>query len=205
MVKKQRPRLIITGSGLNAPPAWLATRANATPWIVSSSPRARCRGGQHPVSTGLPAHYPARRCLVSQQPRNRPTRSCRRIGRRTGAYTASGRGNSRHLPIRRAGSGMAGKVRPWPPPPAVSRGTSDETQSSREFVIHGLPAVLAAHPGCSIGRGRRNAQTRPSVPGDGRHQALRAAARANGTQESLRILGRMSDTTWGWPIQQRRR
>lgn len=195
LARRHRPRLIIAGSGVNAPPAWLAAKASGTPWMVYL----------HGLDIVVD-HVGYRRIFLP-------------IIRRADAWLVNSYATAQlaiaagldanHLHILHPGVDIpeklpsADQVQAWRKqhrlgnvPLMLSVGRLTRRKGLREFVLHALPEILATHPTARlvvVGEEPHAALTSATVGLD----ALQEATRHIGAQDRLSILGVLSDEELG--------
>ncbi|TVR58967.1 MAG: glycosyltransferase family 1 protein [Candidatus Competibacteraceae bacterium] len=193
--RRHRPGLIIAGSGVNAPPAWMAARASKTPWIVYL----------HGLDLVVD-HLAYQRIFLP-------------IIRRADAWLVNSRSTARlavaagldadRLHVLHPGVAIpetlpsAEAVRHWREkhglgsrPLLLSVGRLTKRKGLREFVLRALPQILATHPEVLlvvVGEEPHAALTSAT----GGLDALREATQQTAAQENLKILGKLSDEELG--------
>lgn len=191
LARRHRSSLVIAGSGVNAPPAWLAARASNTPWIVYLHGLDLVVDHVAYQRIFLPIIRRADAWLVNSH-------STARLAVAAGL-------SANRLYVLHPGVEIpealpsAENVRAWREkhgfgnrPLLLSVGRLTRRKGLREFVVHALPAILAAHPDTLlivVGAEPHSALTSATVGLD----ALQEAARQTGAGENLRILGILSD------------
>lgn len=194
-VRRYRPELIIAGSGVNALPAWVAAQTGGTPWMVYLHGLDLVVDNIAYQRLFLPIIRRADAWLVNSHA--------------TARLAVAAGLDASHLHVLHPGVTIPAtlpsdeEVRTWREkhglgsyPLLLSVGRLTRRKGLREFVLHALPAILAAHPEVLlvvVGEEPLSALTSATVgPG-----ALWEAARQTGTKEHLKILGKLSDEELG--------
>ena len=193
--RQERPGLVIAGSGVNAPPAWLAAKASGARWMVYLHGLDLVASHLAYQRVFLPVIRRADAWLVNSHATARLADAAGLDGARVHLL---------HPGVEIPGTpACADQIRAWRDsrgfgerPLLLSVGRLTKRKGLREFVIHALPAILAAHPDTVLGVVGEEPHAALSAATVG-VEMLREAARANGTDPSLRILGRLSDTQLG--------
>lgn len=189
--RQLRPKLIIAGSGVNAPLAWLAAKASGASWMVY------LHGLDLVVN-----HVGYRRIFLP-------------IIRRADAWLVNSHSTARlavaagldpqRLHVLHPGADLPetspsiDQIRNWraqhqlgDAPLMLSVGRLTRRKGLREFVLYALPTILAAHPDALlvvVGEEPHAALTSATVGLD----ALWDAAQLTATQRNLRIVGKLPD------------
>lgn len=195
VARRYRPRLIIAGSGVNALPAWLAAKVSGTPWMIYLHGLDLVVDHIAYQRIFLPIIRRADAWLVNSH-------ATKRLAINAGLDTS-------RLHVLHPGVTIpetlpsAEAVRHWREkhglghhPLLLSVGRLTRRKGLREFVLHALPKILAAHPDALlvvVGEEPRAALTSTTVG----LNALREAIRQTGTQANLKILGKLSDEELG--------
>ena len=195
LARRYRPDLIIAGSGVNAPLAWLAAKASGAPWLVYLHGLDLVVGHIAYQRIFLPIIRRADAWLVNSHA--------------TAQLAIAAGLDANRLSVLHPGVAIPDtlpsdeKVVAWRDkqgfgarPLLLSVGRLTRRKGLREFVLHALPAILAAHPETLlvvVGEEPGSALTSASVGLD----ALREAARQSDTQQSLKMLGTLSDEELG--------
>ena len=195
LARHHRPRLIIAGSGVNAPPAWLTAQVSGAPWIVYL----------HGLDLVVD-HFGYRRIFL---PIIRRADAWFVNSHATAQLAVAAGLDANRLHILHPGVDLPEivpsdeRVRAWreqqglgDAPLMLSVGRLTRRKGLREFILHALPAILATHPNALlavVGEEPHSALTSVAVG----LEALWEAARQTGTQESLRMLGKLSDEELG--------
>lgn len=195
LVKRYRPGLIIAGSGVNALPAWLAARASGTAWIVYLHGLDLVVDNIAYQRIFLPIIRRADAWLVNSHA--------------TAQLAVTAGLDANRLHILHPGVAIPEtlptdeEVLAWREkhdlgnhPLLLSVGRLTRRKGLREFILQALPEILAAHPEAllvMVGEEPHAALTSAAVG----LEALREASRQTGTEESLKILGKLSDEELG--------
>lgn len=191
LARRKRPQLIIAGSGVNAPPAWIAARASGARWMIYLHGLDLVVSNRIYQRVFVPVIRRADAWLVN-------SRSTAQLAVTAGLDPARmhilhpGVEIPEALPAEEAVQDWRRRHALGDRPLLLSVGRLTKRKGLREFVLNALPTVLASCP-----------QTLFVVVGEEPHAALtsatvgvsavREAARTNGTLSSLRVLGRLSD------------
>ena len=192
--RRERPRLVIAGSGVNAPPAWVAAKASGARWMVYLHGLDLVAKNILYQRVFLPIIRRADAWLVNSHATARLAEAAGLDGARIHLL---------HPGVEIPGTAGADQIQAWRDsrglgerPLLLSVGRLTKRKGLREFVLHALPAILAVHPGALlvvVGEEPRSALSASTIG----VEMLREAAHANGTHASLQILGRLSDTQLG--------
>jgi phosphatidylinositol alpha-1,6-mannosyltransferase len=188
---RQRPALIIAGSGVNAPPAWAAAKATGARWMVYLHGLDLVVKNPVYQRLFLPIIRRADAWLVNSRATEQLAAAAGLDARRLHILHPA-------VEIPRAFPSDE-KVRAWRDryglgdrPLLLSVGRLSKRKGLKEFILHALPAVLAGRPDALlvvVGAEPRAALTSAGVSG----AALEEAARTKGVMQSLRVLGRLPD------------
>ncbi len=193
--RRYRPCLIIAGSGVNALPAWLAAKASGTPWVVYLHGLDLVVDNILYQQIFLPIIRRADAWLVNSHATARLAIAAGLTANRL-SILHPGVAIPETLPSN-------DDVRAWRKqhsfgnrPLLLSVGRLTKRKGLREFVLHALPTILVTHPKALlvvVGEEPHAALTSATIGVN----ALRKAAYQTGAQESLKILGNLSDEELG--------
>ena len=183
--------LVIAGSGVNAPPAWLTARASGAPWVVYLHGLDILANHMVYQNAVLPIIRRADAWLVNSHATERLAIAAGLDARRIHIV---------HPGVEVPEALAAPKqIRDWleakdlgDRPLVLSVGRLTRRKGLLEFVTQALPQLLTAHPQALlvvVGEEPHGALPTASLG----VSALQSAARANGTADNLRFLGHLSD------------
>ena len=191
LARQRRPRLIIAGSGANAPPAWLAAKASAARWMVYLHGLDLVVQNIVYQRVFLPIIGRADAWLVNSRATAQLALAAGLDAERV-HILHPGVEIPEILPAEESVRAWRGRHDLGDRPLLLSVGRLTKRKGLREFVLHALPAVLRACPKALlvvVGEEPSAALTSATVGVAG----LREAAWASGSQDNLRLLGRLSD------------
>ncbi len=191
LARRKRPQLIIAGSGVNAPPAWIAARTIGARWMIYLHGLDLVVRNRIYQRVFLPVIRRADAWLAN-------SRSTAQLAIIAGLdpkrvhILHPGVEVPKALPSEEAVQDWRRRHALGDRPLLLSVGRLTKRKGLREFVLNALPTVLASCPQALlvvVGEEPHAALTSATVG----VSPLRAAAQFNGTLPSLRILGRVSD------------
>jgi phosphatidylinositol alpha-1,6-mannosyltransferase len=191
VAQRERPALVIAGSGVNAPPAWLAASASGSPWIVYLHGLDLVVKNTLYQRVFLPIIRRADAWLVnSHATAQLAVAAGLDAGRlhilHPGVEIPQAFPTDKEVCAWRERHGLGDR------PILLSVGRLSKRKGLKEFILHALPAVLASRPDALLAVVGEEPIAALTSAGVG-VPALEEAARATGTHGSLRIIGRLSD------------
>lgn len=192
LARRERPQLVLAGSGLAAPMAWLAARASGAHLAVYLHGLDVIAPSRIYQRVWLPFIRACDMVLVNSANTGRLARE-RGLAQAKIAVLHPGTDIPELDPA--AGDRFRGKFGLAQRPLLISVGRFTRRKGLAEFVAQSLPSVVDGHPGCLFAIiGEEASDALHGASGSERENIL-AAARAAGVEANLQFLGRCDEST----------